>query len=814
MRFDIIGGGPAGLYFAILAKKSFPRAQVDVVERNAADDTFGFGIVLSDETLANLKAADEPSYREIAASFAYWDDIYVHYRGHVLKSSGHGFSGLKRLALLTILQRRAEALGVRVRYRTEDAGIESHLGADLVVAADGVNSAVREAWKDHFEPRVDLRSNRFVWLGARLDLPGFFYSFRENEHGLWNMHAYQYAGGSDGAPGESTIVIETTDETWQRSGLAVADEAATADCVARLFRAELKGTRPLTNRSFWRQFPTITLARWSRAVRHGGQDTHVVLLGDAAHTAHFSIGSGTKLALEDAIALHAEVARLPADPGQALQNYERARRDEVGRIQHSANVSLVWFENVRRFWHLPPWQFNVSLLTRSKQITYENLRLRDAALVDDATERWNDAEAKRLGIAPPANRRTPPMFAPLRLRDLWLANRVVVSPMDQYSAVDGTPTDWHFVHYAERAKGGAGLVFVEMTCVSREGRISPGCTGLYKPEHAEAFARIVDFVHRHTDAKIAMQLGHSGRKGSTQLGWEKSDFPLEPGAAERNWPLLSASPLAYLDGVSQVPREATRADMDELIAQFCNSAILAEQCGFDLLELHMAHGYLLASFLSPVTNRRRDGYGGSLRARLRFPLEVFEAVRSVWPKRKPMSVRLSATDWIPGGTTGADSVSIARAFNAAGADLIDVSTGQTDPASKPVYGRMYQATFAEQVRLEADIATMAVGAITSADQVNTLLVSGRADLVALARPHLAHPYFTLHAAAEYGFDGITWPKPYLSAAQQLYTLARRAQEDAARKRDELKPPKPEIAGVRLGGSAADLGVSDSGAVDR
>lgn len=813
MRIDIIGGGPAGLYFAILAKKSFPGAQVDVVERNAADDTFGFGIVLSDETLANLKAADEPSYREIAASFAYWDDIYVHYQGHVLKSSGHGFSGLKRLVLLQILQRRAAALGVRVRFRTEDAGIDSHLGADLVVAADGVNSAVREAWKDHFEPRVDTRGNRFVWLGARIDLPGFFYSFRENEHGLWNMHAYQYAGGRDDAPGESTIVIETTDETWQRSGLAVGDEAATAAYVARLFSAELKGTQPLTNRSLWRQFPTVTLARWSRSLgasggetRSGRHATHVVLLGDAAHTAHFAIGSGTKLALEDAIALHAAIVR-GKDIAVALDDYERARRDEVGRIQHSANVSLVWFENVRRFWGLPPWQFNVSLLTRSKQITYENLRLRDPALVDDATERWNAAEAQRLNIAPPANCRTPPMFAPLRLRDLWIANRVVVSPMDQYSAIDGTPTDWHFVHYGERAKGGAGLVFVEMSCVSREGRISPGCTGLYKPEHAEAFTRIVDFVHRHTDAKIAMQIGHSGRKGSTQLGWEKGDWPLEPGAAEDNWPLVAPSALPYLAGVSQVPREATRADMDELIAQFCNSAILAGQCGFDLLELHMAHGYLLASFLSPITNRRRDAYGGSLQGRMRFPREVFEAVRAVWPAAKPMSVRLSATDWIPGGMSGADSVEIARAFKAAGADLIDVSTGQTDPASRPVYGRMYQATFAEQIRLEADIATMAVGAITTADQVNTLLVSGRADLVALARPHLAHPYFTLHAAAEYGFDGITWPKPYLSGAQQLYTTKRRAQEEEVRKRAELKPPKPEIAGVRLGGSAADLGVS-------
>jgi anthraniloyl-CoA monooxygenase len=785
MRIDIIGGGPAGLTFAILAKKSFPAAAIEVVERNAADDTFGFGIVLSDETLANLKAADEPSYRRIADAFAYWDDIHVHFKGHVLKSSGHGFSGIKRITLLQILQQRAVDLGIQMRFRTEDAGIETHLDADLVVAADGVNSAVREYWKDHFRPTVDLRSNRFVWLGARLVLPGFCYSFRENEHGLWNMHAYQYA------PGESTIVIETTDEAWRRCGLAVGDEPATAAYVERLFEAELKGGRVLINRSHWRQFPTITLATWHRKAGNA----QVVLLGDAAHTAHYTVGSGTKLALEDAIALHAALAAHPSDLEAAVAVYEAGRRDGVGRIQHAANVSLSWFENVRRFWSMEPWQFNMSLLTRSKQITYENLRLRDRAVVADATERWNRREAARLGVAMPPDPATPPMFAPFRLRELVVANRVVVSPMAQYSAVDGTPNDWHFVHYGERAKGGAGLVFVEMTCVSAEGRITPGCTGLYKAAHVEAWRRIVDFVHRHSAAKIAMQIGHSGRKGSTQIGWRNMDYPLEPADDAANWPLVSASAIPYRRGVNQVPRAATRDDMDELIAQFCNSAIMAEEAGFDLLELHMAHGYLLASFLSPITNRRRDAYGGSLANRLRFPLEVFCAVRAVWPRSKPMSVRLSATDWIPGGTTAADSVEIARAFKAAGCDLIDVSSGQTDPASKPVYGRMYQATFSEQIRLETGIATMAVGAITTADQVNTLLVSGRADLVALARPHLADPYFTLHAAADYGYEGVTWPSQYLLGAQQLHVTRRREREEAARRLGPSKPPAPDV-GVR------------------
>jgi anthraniloyl-CoA monooxygenase len=770
MKIDIIGGGPAGLYFAILAKKRNAGAQVRVAERNAADDTFGFGIVLSDETLTNLKHADAPSYAAIRDNFAYWDDIYVHFKGHVKKSSGHGFSGIRRITLLNILQERARELGVNIQYRTEDAGVHAHADADLLVAADGINSAVRQTWQDHFLPQVDLRSNRFTWLGARMNLPGFTYSFRENEHGIWNLHAYQYTAG------ECTLVVETTKEAFLNSGLRVEDEAATAAYAQALFREELGGATVLTNRSMWRQFPTITCKTWHKK----SGDTHVVLLGDAAHTAHFSIGSGTKLALEDAIALDHAMGAKPADLASALATYEESRRDEVGRIQHSANVSLGWFEHVKRFWHFDAKQFNISLLTRSKQITYENLRVRDSALVDDITAWWNEQQAQQLGLALPCTldkSRLPPMFAPLRLRDLWIANRVVVSPMAQYSAVDGTPNDWHFSHYTSRALGGAGLIFVEMTCPSAQARITPGCTGLYQPEHVDAWRRITDFAHRHSAAKMVMQLGHAGRKGSTQLGWEKMDAPLPA----RNWPLISASALPYREGVNQTPREVTRADMDELIAQFCNSAIMAEQAGFDMLELHMAHGYLLASFLSPVTNRRTDEYGGSLHRRLRFPLELFAAVRAVWPGKKPMSVRISATDWIAGGNTGEDAVQIARAFKSAGCDLIDVSTGQTDPASKPVYGRMYQATFAEQIRNDAGIAVMAVGAVTSADQVNTLLVSGRADLVALARPHLSNPYFTLHAAAQYGFEGVTWPSQYLNGAQQLYALAEREKQELGKR---------------------------------
>jgi len=781
MRVDVIGGGPAGLYFAILIKASHPGTAVNVVERNRPDDTFGFGIVLSDETLANLRRADETSYREIAANFAYWDDIYTHYQGRVLKSSGHGFSGIRRLTLLQILQRRAADLGVRVRYQTEDPGVAAHPDADLVVGADGINSRVRETLAARFKPTIETRSNRFVWLGAKTTLPGFTYSFRENEHGIWNLHAYMYTQG------ECTLVVETTDAAFQACGLGVEDEAATAAYVAKLFAAEINGAPVLTNRSFWRQFPVVRCATWHH--------DNVVLLGDAAHTAHWSIGSGTKLALEDAIALHGAVTRHPGDPRAALEAYEGERRAEADRITHSANTSLVFFENVRRFWHMEPIQFNFALMSRSKQVTYENLRKRDATVVEDVDRWWarQVAEGQRIRLAADFAA-PPPMFAPLTLRGMTVMNRVVVSPMCQYCAADGTPTDWHFVHYGSRAVGGAGLMFTEMTCVAPDARISPGCTGMYKPEHLAAWRRIVQFVHVHTDCRIALQIGHSGRKGSTQLGWEESDQPLASG----NWPIVAPSPLPYYPGVSQVPREMTRADMDRVRDQHVAAARMGIACGFHMLEVHMAHGYLLASFLSPITNRRRDAYGGDLGNRLRFPLEVFDACRRAWPADKPMSVRISATDWIPGGNTTDDAVAIARAFKALGCDLIDVSSGQTDPASRPVYGRMYQATFAEQIRNEVGIATMAVGAITTADQVNTLVASGRADLCALARPHLTDPYFTLHAAAEYqalgyALQGVAWPKQYWSGRDQLCLLERRAREEAEQKLAQVKPAKPDVA---------------------
>jgi anthraniloyl-CoA monooxygenase len=784
MKVDIIGGGPAGLYFAILHKKANPSSRVTVFEQNRADDTFGFGIVLSDQTLSNLKAADEPTYREIGANFAYWDDIYTWYKGTVLKSSGHGFSGLNRLTMLQILQRRAAELGVEVKYQTRDAGIETHRDADLVLAADGVNSAVREAWKQHFEPTIEMRPNKFTWLGAEANLPGFTYSFRENAAGIWTIHSYMYTKG------QCTVVFETTDEAFAKQGLAITDEKATAALAQSLFNEELGGGRILTNKSHWRNFPNIKCRRWSHE--------NVVLVGDAAHTAHFSIGSGTKLALEDVIALHGAVERSKHDIPKALKVYEEERRPETERIQHSANTSLVWFENVRRFWHMDPIQFNFSMMSRSKQITFENLRVRDATAVAEIEDWWNRKVADESQVKLPSGFKAPPMFAPFKLRDMTLVNRVVVSPMAQYSAVEGAPTDWHLVHYGARALGGAGLVYTEMACPSADARITLGCAGMYAPEHVAGWKRVVDFAHANSQAKLCMQLGHAGRKGSTQLGWETMDKPLPAG----NWPLVSASPLPYLKDESQVPREMTRADMDRIRDDFVRATRMTDEAGFDMLELHMAHGYLFAAFISPITNRRTDEYGGSLANRLRWPLEVFDACRAAWPQAKPMAVRISATDWIPGGTTGLDAVEIARTFKAHGCDLIDVSTGQTDPASAPVYGRMYQATFAEQVRLDAGIATMAVGNITTADQVNTLIASGRADLVALARPHLTDPNFTLHAAAEYDFRGVSWPKQYLSGRNQLYLLTQRAKEEAARKEAEARPEKPDLTLLQGGRQVA------------
>ncbi|MEQ9641043.1 MAG: bifunctional salicylyl-CoA 5-hydroxylase/oxidoreductase [Alphaproteobacteria bacterium] len=770
MRITVVGGGPAGLYFSILMQQAQPGHDITVLERNRADDTFGFGVVFSDETLGHFRDADAETYHQILDNFAYWDEIDTHFRGEVIRSTGHGFCGISRHTLLDILQRRAAALGVKLRFEVE-VDPAGPFDADLVVAADGVNSALREAHADVLRPHIEYRPNKFAWMGTTVPLKAFTFAFKENRHGIWNVHAYRYRGET------ATFIIETTEDAWRSAGLEHASEAESAAYVEDLFADLLQGTKLLTNRSTWRNFPVIHCEQWS--------DGNLVILGDAAHTAHFSIGSGTKLAMEDAIALSDAFVAHPGDVPAALAHYDTERRPDVEKTQHAADVSLVWFENVRRFWDMHPIQFNFALLSRSKQITIENLRRRDAALVDDV-ERWFADDARAQGYAVPADRVVQPMFAPFRLRGMQLANRVVVSPMAQYCAADGQPGDWHLVHLGGRAVGGAGLVVTEMTCPAPDARITPGCTGLWCEAHRDGWARVVDFVHANSPAKIALQLGHAGRKGSTQLGWEEMDRPLDDG----NWPLISASALPYLSE-SQVPKAMDRADMDRVIAEFVRAARWGDEAGFDLLELHMAHGYLLASFLSPLTNKRDDEYGGGIDNRLRFPLELFNAARAVWPDDKPISVRLSATDWMPDGNTGADTVAITRAFKAAGCDLIDVSAGQTVPDQQPIYGRMFQTPFADQVRNDVGIATVAVGNITTADQVNTILAAGRADLVALARPHLADPYFTLRAAAEYGQPMTEWPLQYLAGRDQAFVLAERNREELEELRRQARSLRPQ-----------------------
>ena len=748
MRIVTIGGGPAGLYFGILMKKADPAHRITILEPHRPEDPFGFGVVFSDAAQESLAEADPPTHGRMLAESARWDDIDVHYDGTVVRSTGHGFSGLARPTLLSILGQRCAELGVDLRFGAEveeDDLPEVVRGADLVIGADGFNSTVRRLHARAFGTSIDWRPNRFVWLGTTRVFPAFTFYFKWTPEGLWRVHAYQYQRG------HSTFIVETTEPTWRAAGLEAAGEEETVGFCERLFAAELAGHDLVRNRSVWRSFPTVRNERWHHE--------NVVLLGDAAHTVHFSIGSGTKVAMEDAIALAQALERhAPGGEGleAALAGYEAERRPVVESLQRAAQVSLQWFEETERYMGMEPIQFGFNLLTRSFRITHENLQLRDPAFTRQVDGWFARRAAEQSGVPVPLDPAPPPLFTPFRLRDLVLENRVVVSPMCQYRADDGTPDDWHLVHLGSRAMGGAGLVFAEMTDVSREGRISPGCAGLYKPEHVGAWRRIVGFVHAHSPAKVGIQLGHAGRKGSTRLAWEGMDEPL----AEGGWPILAASPIPYHPH-SPVPKEMGRDDMDRVREDFARAAEMAEEAGFDILEIHFAHGYLLASFISPLTNRRADEYGGALENRMRFPLEVFDAVRGVWPDEKPISVRISAVDWAPGGLESADAVEVAKLLKAHGCDILDVSAGQTVPWARPVYGRQFQTPFSDRIRHEAGMPTMAVGNISSYMDVNTILAAGRADLCVLARAHLWDPYWTRHAAHEMGWR-LPWPDPYAS----------------------------------------------------
>ena len=779
MKITIIGGGPGGLYFALLTKKAQPGWVIDLYEQNAADDTFGFGVVFSDDTLDEFLSRDPESYEKIRDDFAYWDDVAIHYKGEAIRCGGNGFCGTSRMRLLTVLQERCRELGVGLHFgvRIEPGEIATRFAdSDIVVAADGVNSPIREHFREAFRPTIEIKSNRFCWMGSTRPMGEFNYFFRETPHGVICAHTYQYQ------PGRSTWVFEMDEACWRAHGFEEADEEASRDRLAEIFAAELDGHPLLLNRSLWRRFPRIFCETWWHH--------NIVILGDAKASAHFSIGSGTKLAMECGIALSdAVLTHAATTVKDAFQAYDDARRTPCQVVQHNADVSLAWFEHMNRSFDMEPMQFAMTVMCRAKSVSYDNLLVRDASFVERADTEFYERLYRETGDDYRRSRPTP-MFTKFRLRGMQLLNRVVMAPMAQYAADrDGNLTDWHFTHYTSHALGGAGLMFVEMTCPSADARITPGCPGLWTDAHEAQWTRIVDFVHNHSKAKIAMQLGHAGRKGSTQRGWETPDTPLED--AEQNWPLVSASPLPWNPALSQRPQALDRAGMDRVRAEFVEATERAARAGFDMLELHCAHGYLFASFLSPLTNLRTDDYGGSIENRLRFPIEVFAAMRAVWPEDRPMSVRISASDWLEGGIGEDDVFAITVAFRDAGCDLIDVSAGQTVPQQRPVYGRMFQVQFAEAVRNVPKMATMTVGAITEPSQINTILHTRRADLVALGRPHLWNPYFTRQAEAWYGARNQPWADPYLPGRNQAHGELKKAREKQLALQKKARPSRHE-----------------------
>jgi anthraniloyl-CoA monooxygenase len=802
VRIAVVGGGPGGLYFAALAKQLGPGHEIAVWERNAADDTFGFGVVFSDETLGGIEHADPVVYAAMEREFARWDDIDVHWelgdQPTTITSGGHGFAAMSRRRLLRVLQERCASLGVRLNFEQE-APDPDQLAAtyDLVVASDGVNSGIRAKYADALRPALDIRRCKYMWLGTDKVFDAFTFHVRQTAYGVMQIHGYPYDATG------STFIVEMHESVWRAAGFdqlaangfapGESDHASIAR-IGELFGDVLSGHTIHANNSKWVSFATVRVDSW----RH----RNIVLLGDAAHTAHFSIGSGTKLAMEDALAL-AACLHEQSGVDSALAAYEAERRPVVTSTQRAAQASLEWFENLGQYRHQEPMQFAFNILTRSRRVTYDNLRLRDPEFVSEVDSWFAEHEVRR-GVAPAPPRPAPPMFQPFRLGDLELKNRIVVSPMDMYSAVDGQPGDFHLVHLGGKALGGAALVFTEMVCVSAEGRITPGCTGMYAPEHEAGWRRVVDFVHEKTSAKIGLQLGHSGRKGSTRLMWEGMDEPLPDG----NWEVCGPSPLPYKAG-GQTPRELTEQALAEIRGQFAAAAAMGDRAGFDLLELHCAHGYLLSSFISPLTNQRTDRYGGSLANRLRFPLEVFDAIRTVWPAGKPISVRISATDWCEGGLEVDDAVEVARAFAERGVAAIDVSTGQVVATERPAFGRSYQTPFADRIRNELGqrypIAIIAVGAISSYDDVNSLILAGRADLCALGRPHLYDPQWTLHAAAEQGYagPGAEWVPPFRAGSRRpqagrtdgpkpRLTLVREGVPGTRHARWRPTPPDPEV----------------------
>ena len=766
MRIVCIGGGPAGLYFGLLVKKNYPGHDVTVVERNLPYDTFGWGVVFSDATLENMRQCDSQTASAVEIAFNHWDDIEVLVKGRRIRTSGHGFVGIGRKKLLNILQSRCEELGVKLIFSHDVRSDLEFPGADLIISSDGFNSGIRQKYAYVFQPDIVVRPNRYIWLGTNKTFDAFTFDFRKTEHGLFQAHIYKFDEQT------STFIVETTEEVYQAHGLGTFSQDQSIEFCEKLFEEVLEGAALMTNArhlrgSAWLNFNRLTCNHW---YHHNGK-SHLALMGDAVHTAHFAIGSGTKLALEDAIELSKQLTIIDHDPSrlpEALAAYELVRKVDVVRIQNAARNAMEWFEVVgkRYFDVLEPEQFVYSMLTRSQRIGHENLRLRDHEWLE-GYERWF---ARRTGLKVEGDgRAVVPMLTPFTMRSVTMANRVVVSPMAMYSANQGMPNDFHFVHLSSRAKGGAGLVFAEMTAPSADGRITPGCLGLWNEEQAAEWQRIIDFIHQNTTAKFAMQLGHAGRKGSTNVAWEGMDKPL----AAENWSLLSASALPY-SAINQIPRAMDRADMDKVCSDFIHATKLAAKINVDVLELHCAHGYLLSCFLSPLTNQRSDDYGGDHARRARFPLEVFSAMRKVWPQDRPFGVRISCHDWVEGGNTADDAVIYAQFFKEAGADFIDCSSGQVVKEQNPTYGRLYQTPFSDKIRNEVGIATIAVGAITEADQINAIIAGGRADLCAVGRPHLADPAWTLHETAKIGAKGVRWPKQYIAGKIQYDSLIARS----------------------------------------
>ena len=755
----VIGGGPGGLYFSILTKKAFPDCQIDVYERNKADDSFGFGVVFSDETLSEFLTRDPKSYDLIRKHFAYWDDLDVARDGEIVRISGNGFCGCSRKTLLQLLQQRCLEEGVNLHFEHAIEDV-STLKADYIVACDGINSAIRTQFASDFGTKTELKKNKFVWLGSTKPLDAFTYFFRTTEFGPFVAHSYQYQEGM------STWIFECSEETWENAGFETTNEEATISKISSIFKEELDGHGLISNRSHWRQFPAITNEKWHK--------DNIVLLGDSKATAHYSIGSGTKLAMECAISLSDAIVKFGTNKEAAFAEYENLRRNRVEMIQYAANVSLDWFENMDRYIDFDFNQFAFGVMTRSKKVTFENLAIRDASFPEKVLTEFN------INNKIP-NVKTPAAFNPFYIKNLKLENRIVMAPMGQYQAENGLPNSWHFSHYTQRALGGLGLIITEMTAISQSGRITLGCTGIYDENQVLEWKKINNFIHENSACKVAIQLGHSGRKGSVKKPWETEKL-----ADSQQWELISASPIPFAEN-GIVPKNMTVTDMDLIVKQFENAAQNAEEANFDMIELQAHHGFLLASFLSPLTNNRTDEFGGTISNRLKFPLKVFKAIRTIFPAEKPIAVRISATDWTENGISQQDVLTIAEAFKGAGADIINVSTGNTVSNQQPQTGRMWQTPFSDLIRNTVHIPTITAGSITDVDQINTIILNGKADLVALGKPLLLNPYFVRNAQAYESFEPNDISNSYKMGIQTLFSDKKSERKMVEGMKKALKP---------------------------